>query len=84
MRGDNEVVTPEDAAKIVELLRARGKADDITAAAAIEHGLEPDLYTVLLTPAERVAVLTVLVDPPDSLTALRGMLARDSVRVFDL
>ena len=61
---------------LIEALRQTGRADDVTAAHAIERALA-DLASVDdLTPAERLAVLGVLLDPPN-LAELRGKLARD-------
>ena len=45
-------VRHEDAREIVELLRARGKADDVSAAAVIEQRLDSELRAIALTPSE--------------------------------
>ncbi len=66
-----------DAHTLVDLLLRVGRADDLTAAAAIEKGIRDDLKLVALTPAERDAVLSVLDDAPPELAELRGALARD-------
>lgn len=60
----------------VDLLLRVGRAGDLSAAAAIERALAIDGKLIALTPAERVATLGVLDDPPDGLAELRGLLMR--------
>jgi hypothetical protein len=70
-------VNPDDAAWLVAELYRDAHAPAVGAAIAIERGLERELYAVALTPAERGAILGVLLDAPDSLAELRGRLATD-------
>ena len=60
-------VTAENARHIVGSLFADGSPAAMSAAAAIEKGVDRDLYDVELEPEERDAVLAVLKDPPPGL-----------------
>ncbi len=61
---------------VVGRLRCVGRADETTAAEAIDRALTDRAQGVTLTAAECEAVLTVLIDPPDGLLGLRDELAR--------
>jgi hypothetical protein len=69
-------VSRADAMWIIESLRSTGRADDVTAAHAIERAMKQLAPVDDLTPAECNAVLTCLEDPPSSLAQLHGTLAR--------
>jgi hypothetical protein len=69
-------VSSTEAEWLIEALRQTGRADDVTAAHAIERALAILAPVDDLTRAERLAVLRVLVAPPD-LAELRCKLARD-------
>ena len=73
----DQQVTRSAAWWLVDQLRIIGRADEVTAAAAIEHALTEDDPGVLLSERERDAVLAVLDDPPQSLLRLRIALAKD-------
>lgn len=73
----DQQVTRSAAWWLVDRLRVVGRADEATAAAALEHALTEDDPGVLLSEPERDAVLAVLDDPPQSLLRLRIALARD-------
>ena len=70
-------VTAENARHIVASLFADGRPAAMSAAAAIQKGVDRDLYAVALEQAERDAILAVLEDPPAGLEDLHGVLARD-------
>ncbi len=71
-----EPVTRSDAWYLVGQLRIVGRADEATAAVAIEHALMDEAVGVKLTPEQWNAVLSVLEDPPNGLVRLRDALAR--------
>jgi hypothetical protein len=71
-----EPVTLSDAWYLVDQLRIVGRADEATAAAAIERALVDEAVGVRLTRRQWNAVLSVLDDPPAGLVRLRGALAR--------
>lgn len=73
----DESVSRSAAWWLVDQLRIVGRADEVTAAAAIEHALTDDDPGVLLSERERDAVLAALADPPQSLIRLRIALTRD-------
>ena len=67
-----------DAFALVDMLERVGRADDVTAAYIIERAVDRDELVAPLTQEERLAVLSVLDDPPSPcLAELRGVLARD-------
>jgi hypothetical protein len=68
-------ITSRDGRWIVERLREVGRADDVTAAASIEHGLDNDIPIDWLTNAERLAVIMALIEAPGSFVELRATLA---------
>ena len=71
-------VANDDCEFLVDLLLRVGRADDLAAAATIEHGLTMKAQLIALPIEERDAILSVLInDPPEGLTELRGVLARD-------
>ena len=70
-------IADSDGRWIVARLREVGRADDATAAASIEHGLDTGNAIDWLSPGEKDAVMMVLADAPDSLRLLRVTLARD-------
>ena len=70
-------ITSRDGRWIVDRLREVGRADDVTAAASIEHGLDDGHPVDWLTNGEKDALLSALIDCPDGLGELRGALARD-------
>lgn len=70
-------VGPSDAWWIVDQLRLIGRADDATAAAAIERGLIGLAEGIELDDQQCEAVLVVLVDCPRGLSDLRLKLLRD-------
>lgn len=79
MREIAGVEIPRSAGRwIVSRLREVGRADDATAAASIEYGLDVDCPVDWLTEEERAAVAVVLVSAPSSLDALRSSLAGDN------
>ena len=63
-------VAAETARHIIASLFADGSPAAMSAAAAIQKGVDRDLYAVALEPAERDAILAVLEES-------RGALARD-------
>ena len=69
-------ISSTEAKWLIEALRQIGRADDVTAAHAIERAVANLAPVDDLTRAERRAVLGVLVDPPN-LGELRAKLARD-------
>ena len=70
-------VTNSDAWWIVDQLRTSGRADDTTAASAIEYGITHDEAIDSLTPEQELALLFVLAGGPNRLESLRDNLARD-------
>lgn len=71
-------VTPDDARWLADVLYQDAYPDAVSAALAIERGVERELYAVALTTGERTAILGVLDDPPDrELCELRGQLLPD-------
>ena len=70
-------IARSDGRWIVARLREIGRADDATAAASIEFGLDSNLAIDWLTSGEKDAVMMVLSGAPDSLHPLRATLARD-------
>ena len=66
-----------DARSIIDSLRMVGRADDVTAAHAIERAIENLAPVDDLTPAERAAVVRVLDGAPARFRELRAVLARD-------
>jgi hypothetical protein len=56
-------VTEENARWLVGCLYADAHADAVETALWIEKAVERDLYAVALSPAQRDAVLRVIVDP---------------------
>ncbi len=71
-------INEADCRTLVDMLLRVGRADDLTAAAAIERGLGIDATIAALSIADRRAILGVLDDPPGGgLAELRGKLARD-------
>jgi hypothetical protein len=71
------LVSQQNARWLIDHLRAVGRADDVTAAWAIEQALEDHLVVPQLEPDESDALLTGLTDAPAGLSGLRGKLARD-------
>ena len=69
-------ISSTEAEWLIKALRQTGRADDVTAAHAIEQVLTDLAPVDDLTPAERLAVLRVLLDPPN-LAELGSKLARD-------
>ena len=57
-------VTEEDCRTLVDLLLRVGRADDLTAAATIEHGLEAEAELIALPLEQRDAILGVLTIRP--------------------
>lgn len=72
-----ESVRCSDAWWLVDQLRIVGRADEATAAAAIENALTNESPGVPLTDGQRDAVLAALGDSPPGLLGLRGVLLRD-------
>jgi hypothetical protein len=70
-------VTDRDGWWLVDRLRAAGRADDVTAAFAIELAIDADDDLDWLTPAEKDAVILALAQHPVTLIKLRTQLARD-------
>ncbi len=70
-------ITNRDGRWIVDRLREIGRADDVTAAASIEYGLDNDIPVDWLNNAEKLSVMMILLDAPASLALLRDTLARD-------
>lgn len=72
-------VSDGDAWWIVSCLRAVGRADDATAAFAIELalGAADDVDVDWLTPSQKDAILLALAGAPDSLLPLRSALAHE-------
>ena len=68
-------VDKDDLKTLVDLLLRVGRAEDLSAAAAIEAGIQEGADAIDLTPAGCTAVLAVLEEPPGHLAALRGQLA---------
>jgi hypothetical protein len=73
----DEPVTHSNAWWLVDQLRVIGRADEATAAAAIEHALTDEAPGVTLTDRQCDAVLAALRNPPPGLFGLRAVLARD-------
>ncbi len=73
-------VTDSDAWWIVDQLRTVGRADDATAAFALERGIIDDEPVDWLTPNQQQAIMLVLSKAPESLVPLRRKLARDHLR----
>lgn len=72
------IVADSDAVWLVDELRMVGRADDVTAAWAIEEGVGNGEAVEDLTPAQELAVLLVLAyAPSDSLKILRRKLTAD-------
>ena len=69
------LVSTADARWLIEQLRVVGRADDVTAAHAIERAIRRLASIDDLTVRERDAILFALVDPPAGLVTLRGQLA---------
>ena len=72
----HDAVSPMGDAAMPIATERVGRADDLSAAAAIERGLAVEAQLIALTTSERTAILGVLDDPPDGLAALRGVLLR--------
>jgi len=70
-------VTDRDGWWLVDRLRAAGRADDVTAAYAIQIGLECGEEAGCLTSVEKDAVILALWQHPVTLIGLRNRLARD-------
>lgn len=70
-------VIRDDAHTLVDLLLRVGRAEDLSASAAIEAALTQRAVLVNLSAAGSDAVLAVLEGPPEGLVGLRGALARD-------
>ena len=70
-------LTRWDAWWLVGRLRCGGRADETTAAWAIDRALTDRAHGATLTTAEYGAVLTALDDPPHGLRALRETLERN-------
>lgn len=68
-------VQDSDCEVLVDLLHQVGRADDLAAAAAIEHGLEMRAELISLPTEECNAILSVLEHPPAGLEELRKVLA---------
>ena len=62
---------------LVARLRAAGRADDVTAAYAIQVAIESGEEIGCLTPAEKGAVLLAATEHPMTLADLCNQLARD-------
>jgi hypothetical protein len=72
-----EFISQASARWLVDRLRAVGRADDVTAAWAIEQSLNDDLVVPELEEAESDAVLALLSDAPAGLVNLRNKLFSD-------
>jgi len=70
-------VTDRDGWWLVDRLRAAGRANDVTAAYAIEVAIESGEEIGCLTSAEKDAVILALRQHPVTLIKLRNQLARD-------
>ena len=70
-------MSKSDAWWIVDRLRTVGRADDATAAFALELGITADEPIDWLTPAQQDAVMLSLANAPSSLKPLRRTLARN-------
>jgi hypothetical protein len=71
-------VSDRDGWWLVDRLRAAGRAEDVTAAYAIQVAIESGEEIIgYLTPAEKGAVLLASTDHPATLTDLCNQLARD-------
>ena len=70
-------VSDRDGWWLVDRLRAAGRAEDVTAAYAIQVAIESGEEIGCLTPAEKGAVLLASTDHPVTLTDLCNQLARD-------
>ena len=70
-------VSDLDCEALIDLLLQVGRVEELELAARIDRALDANVYLLGLSPAERDRLLTVLVDPPGSLLAFRGVLARD-------
>jgi len=70
-------VSETDCRTLVDLLLRVGRDDDLALAQRIDRNLEREVKIMALSPDERTTLLVVLDDPPDSLTELRGQLARE-------
>jgi hypothetical protein len=70
-------VTDRDAWWLVDRLRAVGRADDTTAAYAIEAAISSGDNVDWLTPAEKDSIMLCLGQHPVTLIKLRTHLARD-------
>ena len=68
-------VDDDDLKTLVDLLLRVGRAEDLSAAAAIEGGLQAGADGIDLTPAGCTAVLGVLDSPAGNLVPLRDHLA---------
>ena len=69
-------LSDDDCKTLVDLLLRVGRAEDLSSPAASTE-VSTTTRILALSPAERKTLLGVLDDPPDSLTELRGELARD-------
>ena len=65
-------VSDLDCAVLIDLLRQVGRVEDLELAARIDRALDANVYLLGLSPAERDRLLSVLVDPPESLPPLPG------------
>ena len=70
-------VSDRDGWWLVDRLRAAGRADDVTAAYAIQVAIESSEEIGCLTPAEKAAVLLAFTQYPATLRKLCNQLARD-------
>ncbi len=70
-------ISDRDGWWLVDRLRASGRADDVTAAYAIEAAIEADEELDCLTSAEKDAVILALAQHPVTLIKLRNQLGRE-------
>ena len=68
-------VSRQDAANLAATLVAQGTPEALEAAEVIQKAVRLQFARVVLTPAQRQAVLSALDDPPEGLVELRGLLA---------
>jgi hypothetical protein len=70
-------VALDDLSWVVGELYRVSDRPSVSAALALERASERELYAVALTGAERTSILNVLLDAPETLSELRGVLLRD-------
>jgi hypothetical protein len=70
-------VAPDDVRWLTARLYADGEADAVETALWVESGASRELYALALSPGQRDTILRVMLDPPERLAELRGVIARD-------